>query len=209
MVDVVRLLAGGVVRSVRAQTGVWDAARRTEGAFQAFLSFENGVGASLTYSGYAHFDSDELTGWVGELGQPKDETRYGDARRALLGSARDEAGFKNARNYGGAAHAPQGRATAHQHFGFLLASCERADLRPLPGGVMIYGDAERRLDEIAPPAIPRREVFDELHAAVVEGVPPLHDGAWSLATMEVCLAMLQSSREGREVPLLHQIAAGN
>ena len=59
-VDIVRLLAGGNVRSVRAYTGNWDKARPTEGAYSCVLDFDNGVFASLAYSGYAHFDSDEF-----------------------------------------------------------------------------------------------------------------------------------------------------
>jgi len=53
-VDIVRLLGGGKVRSLRAQTGAWDAARPTEGAYSALLTFEGGTFATLTYSGYAH-----------------------------------------------------------------------------------------------------------------------------------------------------------
>jgi phthalate 4,5-cis-dihydrodiol dehydrogenase len=82
-IDVVRLLAGGLVRTVRAFTGQWDPLRATEGAYSALLHFEEGAFASLTYSGYAHFDSDELCGDIGELGQPRDPSRYGTARRAL------------------------------------------------------------------------------------------------------------------------------
>ena len=32
------------------------------------------------------------------------------------------------------------------------------------------------------------------------------DGGWGMATLEVCLAMLQSAREGRDVALRHQVA---
>ena len=37
--------------------------------------------------------------------------------------------------------------------------------------------------------------------AVVEGKAPRHDGEWAMATMEVCLAMLRSAREQREIAL--------
>ena len=39
-VDIVRLLGGGRVKSVRAATGAWDAARPTEGAYSALLTFD-------------------------------------------------------------------------------------------------------------------------------------------------------------------------
>jgi phthalate 4,5-cis-dihydrodiol dehydrogenase len=201
--DIVRLLGGGRLKSVRAATGAWDATRPTEGAYCAFLAFEDGAVATLTYSGYAHFDSDELVGWIGEGGQQKDPQAYGAARRAL---AADEMQLKNARNYGGAQFVKPAVSLLHQHFGLLIASCERADLRPTPEGVWIYSDAERKLDPLPAPKIQRAEVVDELYAAVIEGKPPLHDGAWAMATTEACLAILESSRTQKEVPLRNQTA---
>ena len=85
-------------------------------------------------------------------------------------------------------------------------SCERADLRALPNGVMIYQDGAARLDALPPPPVPRAEVIDELYRAVVHSEAPLHDGAWAMATLEVLLAMLRSAREGCEVQLSHQVA---
>ena len=111
---------------------------------------------------------------------------------------------KNARNYGGAQFAKAPGGLAHQHFGVLIASCERADLRPLPDGVMVYSDQEKHLETLARPAVQRAEVIDELYAAVVDGKAPLHDGEWALATTEVCLAILQSAKEQKEIPLRNQ-----
>jgi phthalate 4,5-cis-dihydrodiol dehydrogenase len=71
---------------------------------------------------------------------------------------------------------------------------------------MIYEDRSARLEEVPLPAVPRAEVIDELYGAIVEGRPALHSGEWGMATLEVCLAMLQSSREGRDVPLRRQVA---
>lgn len=198
-VDIVRLLAGGEARSVRAFTGNWDPARPTEGAYSCLLNFDNGAFATLVYSGYAHFDSDELMGWIGEMGQKKDPAAYGLTRKSLK-TAGDETGLKTARNYGGADY-KETQPVTHQHFGLVIASCEKADLRPLPTGVMIHGDTEQRLDPLPPPKVPRQEVIDELYGAVAEGRAPLHDGAWAMATLEVCLAILQSSRERKEVLL--------
>lgn len=208
-IDIVRLLGGGLVRSVRAATGSWDPTRPTEGAYSALLTFEDGAFASVVYSGYGHFDSDEFSGWIGEMGQPKDPARYGLARRMLreVSSANAEAALKNARTYGGASYgaASNPEPLLHQHFGPLIVSCERADLRPLPHGVMIYDDAAQRLDPLPAPPVPRTEVIDELYDAVVHGRLPVHSGAWALATTEVCLAMLSSAREQREMTLSHQV----
>jgi phthalate 4,5-cis-dihydrodiol dehydrogenase len=200
-VDMVRLLGGGEVQSVRAATGAWDRSRPTEGAYCAFLAFKNGAFASMVYSGYAHFDSDEFSGWIGESGQTKDPAQYGLAR-ALLRGTEDELALK----YGRSEFKKDAAPVVHQHFGSLIVSCDKADLRPLPSGVMIYGDTERRLDALPRPAVPRAEVIDELYAAIVEGRAPPHSGEWALATMEVCLAILRSAREQKEVTLQNQIA---
>lgn len=212
-IDVARLLGGGMVRSVRAMTGNWDPARSTEGAYSLLMYFEDGAFASLTYSGYGRFDSDEFMGWTGELGRAKDPTDYGKARRALhaAANAEQETAMKRRRNYGqdGSGPSPDDRPPeAHEHFGLVVASCERADLRLLPNGVTIYGDDEARFDALPPPQIPRIEVMDELYAAVVDNRPPLHSGAWGLATLEAALAILTSARENREVALELQVPAG-
>ena len=208
-VDIVRLLAGGKATSVRAVAGRWDATRPVDGAYAALLNFEGGVFASLLYQGYGHFDGDELCGDVTELGHPRDRNHHGAARRRLasLANASDEVAAKAARNYGGAAQVSYASDDlSHQHFGLVVVSCERADLRPLPSGVMIYADREAKLDPLPPPRIPRVEVIDELYAAVRDGKPALHEGRWGMATLEVCLAMLESARENRDVALQHQVA---
>jgi phthalate 4,5-cis-dihydrodiol dehydrogenase len=208
-VEMIRLIAGGRVKSVRAMTGIWDPARPTEGAYNAFLTFENGVTATMTYSGYGHFDSDEFTGWVAESGLPKDPAKYGASRAAILasGDLAHETALKNARNYGGADYADASQVPARQHqtFGLVIASCEGADLRPFADGVRIYGHLKQDFAPLPPPVVPRSEVIDELAAAVFDDVVPLHSGEWSLATMEVCLALLQSAREGREIGMSRQV----
>jgi phthalate 4,5-cis-dihydrodiol dehydrogenase len=197
-VDVVRLLAGSRVTGVRAITGAWEPARPTEGAYSCQLRFEHGAFATLVYSGYGHFDSDEFAGWMSEMGAKKDPSSYGAARRELRAN---ELAMKNERNYGGPAFRQAPKIEAHAHFGLLIVSCERGDLRPLPTGVMIYDERERRLESLPSPTVPRVEVIDELYDAVVNAKPPLHSGEWAMATLEVCLAILRSQREQREVEL--------
>lgn len=204
-IDIVRRIGGGRVKSARAVTGRWDATRPTEGAYAALLTFEDGAFATITYNGYGHFDSDEFQGWIGELGQRK--TPNASRPRRSYGGAADEAAAKNAGSYGGASYqsaSVDGRA--HQHFGTIIVSCERADLRPVPNGVMIYQDGAATLDPLPPPTVPRAEVIDELYNAIVNDRAPLHDGAWATATLEVCLALLESAREGYDVNLKHQVA---
>lgn len=205
--DIVRLLAGGLARSVRAHVGRWDPARPTEGAFSALIDFESGAFASLTYSGYGHYDSDEQMDWIGELGVAKNPDDYGAARRRLsaLQSAADEMALKAARNYGGAAFQLAASAVAHQHFGPIVVSCERGDLRVAANGVWVYGDSVRQFEAVPAPDVPRREVIDELWSVVREGAAARHSGEWARATTEASLAILASAREGREITLKHQI----
>ncbi len=166
------------------------------------LFFEDGAFATLTYSGYGRFDTDEFQGWMGELGGDRSLRRYGQAR-AGLGAVRspdEEAALKSARAYGGRSGGDPD-PVAHNHFGLVLVSCDHADLRPMPDRVLVYGDDAITDVPLRPPVVPRAEVIDELYGAVVHGRPPLHSGEWGLATTEVVLAILQSARDGREVPL--------
>jgi phthalate 4,5-cis-dihydrodiol dehydrogenase len=41
---------------------------------------------------------------------------------------------------------------------------------------------------------------------VVNGRPLLHGGRWGLATLEVSLAIMQSSAEHRDIEMHHQVA---
>jgi phthalate 4,5-cis-dihydrodiol dehydrogenase len=209
-IDLVRLLAGGKAVSVRAHTGAWDPARPTEGAFAALIGFEHGVFASVVYSGYGHFDGDEMCDWIGESGLAKNPDAYTSGRAKLAGvqDAAAEAVMKAARNFGGKAYVapPPDAIRHHQHFGHVLVCCDRGDIKPGPRAITVYGDEGRSVEELPVSAVPRVEVIDEAYAAVVEGRTPLHDGPWSLATLEVCLAIHESAKSGREVALHHQVA---
>ena len=52
----------------------------------------------------------------------------------------------------------------------------------------------------------REAEVEELYQAVVNHRPVFHDGRWGEATLEVCLAILESAKERREVHLSHQVA---
>ncbi|MBT3533049.1 MAG: Gfo/Idh/MocA family oxidoreductase [Rhodospirillaceae bacterium] len=213
-IDVTRFLAGGMIETIYATTGNYDPARPTEGAYSAMLKFASGVVANLTFSGYGHFDSDEFCGWRGETGGLKDPANYGAARRALseLGGGDAEATLKADRAYGGRASAPlpagPPEGLSHEHFGLFVLSCARCDIRPLPDGVRVYADDQIINHSLAPPTVPRAEVIDELCAAILDDVPPLHTGAWGRATFEACEAVIQSATEAREIRLSHQVATG-
>jgi len=48
--------------------------------------------------------------------------------------------------------------------------------------------------------------MDEVYAAIVENKQPAHSGAWGLASLEVCVAILESARrDGSEVSMTMQV----
>jgi phthalate 4,5-cis-dihydrodiol dehydrogenase len=213
-VDMVRLLGGGLVRSVRSMAWALDPERPTEGSHVSFLQFEDGSAASMVFSGYDYFDSDEFHFWLGELGEQKPANLHGAARVALkrIGGSQVEAELKSAAVYGRSASPAAANtrpiSTHHPHFGIIIVSCWFGDLRPAADGVTIYG-RDGRLDvPVAPSrAFPDKTgVINEMYDAVFRGCMPLHDGRWGKATMEVSRAILDSARQRREIQLSHQVA---
>ena len=212
-VDVVRLLGGGQVSTVQACTGQWDASRPTEGAYSALLKFESGAFANLTYNGYGRFDSDIWMDHVGEIGNPKPASesakRYGSARSRLATTttSEQERQLKVARNYGGSLYkATAQHEEAYHHFGPVVVSCEKADVRLTPKGLWLYGPEHETFEALPTPAYPRKEVIDELWGALREGRPLLHSGTWARATTEVCLSLLEAAQTGQAIHLKHQVA---
>ena len=212
-VDVARLIGGGMVRSVRAMTGIWDQARGWEGSYTCYLEFEDGTPATLVYSGYGFFDTAELFDWVGEGGQYRAPETNLSVRNKLreVRSAEEEEQLKEAMRFGGRregefSHVWNGERR-QPFFGLTLVSCEKGDMRQTPEGIKIYGETEQR--EIPLPAGRRgREAeVEELYDAVVNGRPVFHDGRWGTATLEVCLAMIESAKLRKEIYLSHQVAS--
>lgn len=204
-IDIIRLLGGGLLRSVRALTGAWDPARPTEGAYAALLQFTSGAFASLTYSGYAHFDGDAFADWISEGGRAKPAGAAFTTRARLAAGTAAELAQRTARTYGNGPEAAPTNPPHHEHFGLIIASCDRADLRPFPDRLEIHADSQTITRPIPPPRVPRQEVLDELVAAIRLGQPPLHSAAWGLATMEATLAILDSARSGQDVIMQHQV----
>jgi phthalate 4,5-cis-dihydrodiol dehydrogenase len=205
-IDTLRLLGGGRVTTVRAHAEILDPARPTEGSCIGFLEFDNGAAASLVYSGYDFFDSDEWHGWISERGSPK-RSQHGAARRALAAGGADETRLRTERFAYGSDAAP-GSPPHQPHFGLMIVTCARGEMRASADGLLRYD--ENGVREVAlprGPAMPgRAEVLDDMIAAIRSGRAPVHDGRWGKATVEVALALLQSARERREISLSHQVA---
>jgi len=225
-VDIVRLIGGGMVKSVRAVTGVWDSLRTSEGASACFLQFEDGAAGTIVYNGRGYFDTAELFWWIGEGGQPRASDTNLNARanlRKLAGVDREtkmEDLKEREMRYGAKGLAevpshhgweekvqPPARAEVHQpFFGFTLVSCERGDIRQSPDGLTIYGENAKREVSVARGVRGRQAEFDELYEAVFNNQPLFHDGRWGEATLEVCLGILESARSGKELTVSHQVS---
>jgi len=207
IVDIIRLLGGGMIRSVRGMTGVWDPSRRAEGAWVCYLEFEDGTPATVVFTGYAHFDSAEFTSWMGEGKRTPDQNLKARALIRGLKSPEDEWKLKEGKRYGGGREDPRIRDGdyPHSHFGITIVSCEHGDIRQSLNGLIIYGD-ERTWEVPVPKAARSRNAeLDEFYRAVTEDRPVFHDGRWGEATLEVVLAIMQSARERREIFMSHQV----
>lgn len=221
-VDIVRQIAGGLARTVRAST-IWDHRRDVVGGYTAHLTFDAGVSATLVYDARGFFDTAELHSWVAEDGglrSPQTNVRVRQnfdevARRA--GHSLEEAleAQKEHGRYGAAdasrevlelwGYSSPDTVVYHPFFGLTVISCERGAIRQSPEGLVLYDEAGTRQVEVDRTVRGRAAELKELHAAIVEDRPVFHDGRWGRATLEVCFAMLESAREDREVSLKQQV----
>ncbi len=212
-VDIVRLIGGGLVRSVRAMTGVWDPAREWEGSYTCFLEFEDGTPATLVYSGYGFFDTAELFSWVGEGGQHRAPETNLNVRKSLreVRSAEEEEQLKEGMRFGGKREGEYSHVWSGERkqpfFGHTVVSCQKGDIRQTPDGLKIYGETEQREINLPAGSRGREAEVEELYDAVVNGRPVFHGGRWGAATLEVCLAMLESAKQRKEIMLSHQVAS--
>ncbi|MGH7770245.1 MAG: Gfo/Idh/MocA family protein, partial [Candidatus Binatia bacterium] len=197
--DIVRAIGGGMVKSVRAITGKWRPQFDTEGNYTAFLEFADGTPATLVFNGYGGFDIGELTWGIGESGYASSEESSKEPPTQGPISA--------AAKYSAPTRAEQRRregARKQPFFGLTLVSCERGDIRQSPEGLFIYTDAGR--EEIpCPPFLDRAGDLLKLSEAVKRNRAIFTDGKWGMATLEVALAILRSSRERREIVLSNQV----
>ena len=137
-----------------------DPSRPTEASCAALLQFEDGAAASLVYSGYDHFDSDEWHFGISERGAPK-QIAHGAARRSLA-KAQDETRARTETFAYGAASAD---LPPHQpHFGVTIVTCAEGDMRASADGVTIYDrDGMRQIPIPRGGSMPgRREVLDDM-----------------------------------------------
>jgi phthalate 4,5-cis-dihydrodiol dehydrogenase len=200
--DILRLLCGGRVRSVRARTFDWDPSRSTIGAHTVFLEFEDGPVATAVYNGYGGFSSMDLGFDISEWGfhEPPNARRW-TPRPAPDRPPVDELAAKRAR----ATSAIPGDAPFQPFFGVTLVSCERGDIRQSPKGLTVYSADGVTDIALSNEHSPREGVLSELYDAITGRARAVHDGRWGLANLAVCEAAIASSASGREEAVAHQV----
>ncbi len=198
-IEIVRLI-GGDVRSVRASMGALDSARPASGHCTVFLDLQSGAAASVTFSGYDFFDSDEWHYWIAEGGTAKEPNRHGSTRGAFLSRSSDLQAHEDL-GFGG-------RALVNEqpflpHFGLIIATCEGGDIRLSPNGILIHGrSGTREIPAVRGVGRPGQgDALDSLWKAVRHGHPSRHNARWGRDTIEAILAVAQSAKARREVVL--------
>ncbi len=215
-VDIVRMMGGGLARSVKAVAAVGDPSRVIDGSFSAFVDLENGTAATMAYSAYGYFDTSELTWGYGLQGfpTPTDLNARTHQRFRAFGSRDAEIAFKDTTRFGNARSGgtiEDPAAKRHAFFGITVVTCEGGDIRQTPEGLRVYGhDGVRDIPVLAGQGYAHRYTTSEVNLMLeaLDRDRPLasHDGRWGRATLEVCLGILQSTRERREVQLHRQTA---
>ncbi|MET0642834.1 MAG: Gfo/Idh/MocA family oxidoreductase, partial [Candidatus Binatia bacterium] len=144
-IDTLRLLGGGLVRSVRGSVGQWFGGRPIPGYYSAFMEFEDGTPATLMHNGYGYFLASELVPWGNQ------NSRYPEAervaiRKELLNQTRDENAAKDEMRIGGSQERAlfrdrdKPRPWVPNDLGILIASCERGDIRQSQLGLYVHSD---------------------------------------------------------------------
>ncbi len=204
-VDIVRCIGGGMVKKVRAITGKWNPHFDTEGNFTAFLEFEDGTPATLVFNGYGYFDMTELTWGIGEGG-----TKSSKQRRDQGDKKEPTGPVDPAVRYAMPRRAETRRSEGKRWqpiFGLTLVSCEKGDIRQSPEGLYVY--SEKGMEEIlCAPYLDRSAELLRLCGTASphgRGSPVYTDGRWGRATLEVILAILDSSPDSHEITLSRQV----
>jgi phthalate 4,5-cis-dihydrodiol dehydrogenase len=208
--DILRYLGGGMVRSVRGITGRWNPHFDVEGNYGAFMEFESGATSLVYFSAYGHFTTFEVTWGRGEGGQKMPEQVMYGPRRTPTAPLSAEEFYRRLEST--AMEGIDRLEVAHARgelspgfFGVTIVSCERGDIRQSEHGLYIYTERGREEIPLPPPsATSRAPELAELKASIEENRPTFPDAGWGRASLEACLAIMESSRERREVYLKYQ-----
>ena len=172
---------------------------------------ESGMPATIVHNGYGYFSNFELVPWAKRGSGRSGVSELRQALRAGQMGAEGETGMKNLYRFGGekeTAETTGGQVPQSTGFqpdlGIVVASCELGDVRQAPHGLWVYDDSGQREIPVEGIHDERMAELDEMYQAITTGRKVRHDARWGMATLEVCLAMMQSAKERREIMLTHQ-----
>src|SRR5438093_13103476 len=158
----------------------------------------------MVLTGYGYSDITEMTWGIGEGGQQVDPDRNRAPRLDAAVDTDTKYAFAATRAEAERRRREDGSVRHQPFFGLTLVSCERGDMRQSPDGLYVYtneGREERTLEGRGH----GRGALGELRDALDEDRPTFPNHRWGMASLEVALAILQSSRERRDVPLSLQV----
>jgi phthalate 4,5-cis-dihydrodiol dehydrogenase len=174
------------------------------GNFNAFVDFEDGTTATMTFVGYGHLDVNELTWAVGEGGSiHTEEQMYGPRRQPASPVTAAEKYELPEYALESELNRAKERPKVQPFFGLTIVSCERGEIRQSQNGLFVYSKEGR--EEIAcTPHTGRIGDLQEFVASITLDKPGFPDAHWGKATLEALLGIYESSRERREVFLRSQ-----
>jgi len=194
------------VRSVRAMSGTWDETRPVPACHLAFLEFENGVAATAVYDGFDHFKSEIFNLEDRENSADDISRNHASARRRLanMNDSTEEIRLKASQRYGGV-RARGNSSASWVSGGPLIVIFEKGDVRLTAQGIKVHGDEE--CWDISTPAYldGRHGVVNEFYESLKEERPPIADGRLGRATLEILLAIRDSSHQRKELLMQHQV----
>jgi phthalate 4,5-cis-dihydrodiol dehydrogenase len=207
--DIVRFLAGGMITSLRAAVRRAFPIHDIESNYHAFLTFDNGATTLIDFNGLGHLDIAEMTWGIGEGGGLHSEADMTGPRLKPTGPVTPEERYAMPMyqfGSGGRQGEQQRLAKNQDFFGITIVSCEKGDIRQSPEGLFVYTEDGR--EEVEVDADINTRGFTELRelsAAIEENRPVFPNHLWGRASLEACVAMIESSRQNRELELQYQV----
>jgi phthalate 4,5-cis-dihydrodiol dehydrogenase len=218
-VDAIRVIGNGMVRSVRGATiDVSLQGRPCAGYLTAFMEFDDGTAATMIHNGYGYLYGWEFTPWANEQERLKAMTSSYEFRRGLRTGTTDETRLKEQSRFGGKGEdekdfreerkqgVKSNEGWVPHDEGLAIAHGERGAVRQSASGLYVYDD-EGRWEETMPPEAGDSAEANEIDELLngIAGKAVLRDGRWGKATLEVVLAIAESSESRRDVILKHQV----
>jgi phthalate 4,5-cis-dihydrodiol dehydrogenase len=208
-IDSIRSIGGGLLRTARGASGSWMKERPIPGYYSVFMEFQNGVSAVAIHNGYGYFVASELVPW-GDANTRYTPAERDEIKRQMREGTRKETEEKLSLRIGGEQEQVQFRSERSNiwkpnDLGILIVSCERGEIRQSPRGLFLYEDDGVKELVVESHPLGRDDELRELYNAVRLGKQVYHSGAWGMATLEVGLAINESTKTHKDIQLTHQV----